>query len=90
MLGLGPSSPSYRLMNVEYGDLTGWDGEWFYHFNLPSYAFIEWMDLKPRNKSLRGVLHHALKGLHLPGEETSDGFRIYGYSRGGKALDYIR
>ena len=90
MLALGPSSPSYRILNVKYGDLTGWDGEWFYHFNLPSYAFIEWLDLKPRSPALRGVLHEALKRLHVPGEETSEGFRIFGYSRAARALDYIR
>ena len=90
MLDLRPLSPSYRILNVEYGDLTGWDGEWLYHFNLPSYAFIEWLDLKPRNLSLRGVLHEALKRLHLPGEETPEGFKIFGYSRCGRPLDYIR
>ena len=90
MLALGPSSPLYRIMNAEHGDLTGWDGEWFYHFNVPSYSFIEWLDLAPRNPALRGVLHEALKRLRLPGEETSEGFRIFGYSRGGRPLDYIR
>jgi hypothetical protein len=90
MLSLRPLSPFYRIMNVEYGDLTDWDAEWFYHFNLPNYAFIEWLELKPRDASLRDVLHEAVKRVHLPGEETPDGFRIFGYARGGRPLDYIR
>ena len=90
MLGLRPLCPSYRIMSVEDGALTDWDSEWFYHFNLPSYAFIEWLELKPRNPSLRGVLYEALQRTHLPGEETSDGFRIFGYARSGRPVDYIR
>jgi hypothetical protein len=90
MLALAPSSPSYRIQNVENGDLTGWDGEWFYHFDLPSYAYIEWLDLKARSPALRGVLHEPLKRLRVPGEETPEGFRTFGYSRTGRPLDYIR
>lgn len=90
MLGLRPLSPGYRIMNAEYGDLTAWDGAWFHHFNLPSYAFIEWLELRPRNPSLRAALHEALKRLHLPGEATPDGFRIFGYARSGRPVDYIR
>src|SRR5262245_51808850 len=70
MLDLRPLSPSFRIMNADYRDLTDWDGEWFYHFNLADYAFIDWLDLRPCNPSLRDVLHEALKHLHLPGEET--------------------
>jgi hypothetical protein len=90
MLGLRPFSPFYRITNVENGYLTEWDGEWFYHFNLTDYALIEWLDLRPRDPSLRGALHQALKRLHLPGEDTPYGFRIFGYGRSGRPLDYIR
>jgi hypothetical protein len=89
MLDLSPLTPSYRLLHVEYGETTGWDGEWFYHFNLPTYRFIERLDLQPYNVLTRPNLHEVLKRLHLPGEETSLGYSIYGYSRGGRHLDYI-
>jgi hypothetical protein len=27
--------------------------------------------------------------IHLPGEETNDGFRVYGYALPGQTLDYL-
>jgi len=90
MLALGRYSPSFRIMDAEYGQPSEWDGDWFHHFYLPNYAFIEWLELKAETPGPRCVLHEALRRLHLPGEETSGGFRIFGYQRGGKPLDYIR
>jgi hypothetical protein len=31
----------------------------------------------------------ALTAIHLPGEETEDGFRVYGYALPGQTLDYL-
>ena len=68
MLALRPHSPSYRIMNAVYGDLTDWDGEWFHHFNLPSYAFIEWLELKARSPAQHEELRGFLRRLRrLPG-----------------------
>jgi hypothetical protein len=31
----------------------------------------------------------AIKRIHLPGEETDDGFRIYGYAEQGQTVEYL-
>src|SRR5262245_31169703 len=89
MLALGRLPPMYRIMNAEYGDLTHWDGEWLHHFNLPSYAFIEWLELKARSPAQHEELRGILRRLRLPGQETALGFRIAGYIRGTTPIGYI-
>jgi hypothetical protein len=68
-----------------------WDGDWFYH--LPTFAWIEWLDIDPIHVKSRGHLLEAarvdltqeildlLRSLSIPCE-TQDGLiRIYGYRR---------
>jgi hypothetical protein len=35
-------------------------------------------------------LKEALARLHVPGERTEDGFKVYGFIPIGKALDYVQ
>src|SRR5262245_56092054 len=89
MLNLKSPRPSYRIMNVEYGDITNWDGEWLHHFCLPSYAFIEWLELRSRSPEQHEELRGVLRRLWLPGQELAAGYRIHGYIRRGAVVGYI-
>ncbi|MGY3404950.1 hypothetical protein ACVWZV_001063 [Bradyrhizobium sp. GM5.1] len=56
-------------------------------------------DLNPLTSSplVRGIprglfgskIRRALKKIHLPGEETVEGFRGYGYALPGQSFDYL-
>jgi hypothetical protein len=37
----------------------------------------------------RELARAALKKIHVPGEETSEDFRVFGYLQGGQSLDFI-
>lgn len=37
----------------------------------------------------REMIGAARKNIHLPGEETDRGFRVFGYAERGQAVDYI-
>jgi hypothetical protein len=65
------------------------DGEWFYHFREGGYKSIFYVDIFLRNHEQREMVRNRLKSMHVPGEESAEGFRVYGYARPGQTLNYI-
>ena len=65
------------------------DAEWFYHFRDGGYDDIRYVDIFADSEAHREQIRSALKTIHLPGEETDDGFRVYGYALPGQTLDYL-
>ncbi|WP_244631127.1 DUF6678 family protein [Aureimonas sp. ME7] len=65
------------------------DGEWFYHFSAGGYDDILLVDIFTDTLAQRELVRAALKRVHVPGEETAEGFRVFGYLRPGQAADYI-
>ena len=65
------------------------DAEWFYHFRAGGYDDIQYVDIFVEGPSHQELIRSALEKLHLPGEETDDGFRVYGYALPGQTLDYL-
>jgi len=78
MDGLAAHRPKWRAKDIS-GYLSAWDGEWFDHFRNEGYASIEWVELHVASSEQRAIVPAALREIHLPGEETEHGFRIYGY-----------
>jgi hypothetical protein len=87
MYGIEPA-PKYRCMTTA-GYYSHPDGEWFYHFRAGGYDDIQYVDIFAESQPHREQIRSALKKIHLPGEETGDGFRIYGYALPGQTLDYL-
>jgi hypothetical protein len=81
--------PSFRCMNIETGQLGQWDDEWFYHWLHGGWEWMEWVELRVHTPQQRDALRAILKQLRFAGEETADGFRIYGYIRTGQAVNYV-
>jgi hypothetical protein len=81
-------APTYRTMftNDYYSRV---DSEWFYHFQEGGYDDIRYVDIFANNALHRQQIASALKAIHLPGEETNDGFRVYGYALPGQSIDYL-
>ena len=50
---------------------------------------MRYVDIFANNALHRQQIASALKTIHLPGEETGDGFRVYGYALPGQAIDYL-
>ena len=65
------------------------DTEWYYHFQEGGYEDIVYVDIFVKDLEHRERIRTAIKRIHLPGEETSDGFRIYGYSQQGQTVTYL-
>ena len=89
MYELGPLHPQFRIKNLDREEPWRWDGEWFYHFRLGEYDSIEYVELRVRSAEQRELVRQRLRAIHLPGVETGDGFRIYGWIKRGEFVDYL-
>jgi hypothetical protein len=89
MYNLGTLSPQWRTLDLESGDLSPWDGDWYYHFRADGYRTIEWVEIKTTTAEQAEAVLAALKLIRVPGHRTDQGFRVYGYSKEGDALEYI-
>jgi hypothetical protein len=65
------------------------DREWHYHFRDGGYDDIVYVDIFADDREHRERIRTAIKRIHVPGEETDDGFRVYGYAERGQTLDYL-
>jgi hypothetical protein len=65
------------------------DGEWFYHFADGGYSDLLQVDIIAEDDAHREMIRAALRPIHLPGEETEAGFRIFGYARPGQVIDFL-
>ena len=90
MYALGPLSPQFRIKDRDREEPWPWDGEWFYHFHLPDYDAIEQVELRVQSVQQRDAVRERLRAIHLPGVETDDGFRIYGWVKPGEPVDYLK
>ncbi|WP_309394581.1 DUF6678 family protein [Chelatococcus sambhunathii] len=80
--------PQFRCKDAN-GFYSEPDREWFYHFRGIEYKSLIYVDILVSDPSQRVIVRTELKVIHVPGEETAEGFRVYGYSRPGQTLDYI-
>jgi hypothetical protein len=80
--------PRWRCMTIT-GYYSEADAGWFYHFRSGGYEDIQYVDIFTDSQTNRERIRSALKAIHLPGEETDDGFRVYGYALPGHALNYL-
>lgn len=87
MYALDPS-PAWSTL-VTSGHRYGPDREWFYHFRDGGYEDIVHVDIQVATSDQRELVQSALKKIHVPGEETADGFRVFGYVERGQTTDYI-
>ncbi|MFD2265622.1 DUF6678 family protein [Lacibacterium aquatile] len=65
------------------------DGEWYYHFRIGLYVDIIHVDILVDTLDQRNKVRQALKTIHVPGEETDTGFRVFGYIESGQTVTYI-
>lgn len=65
------------------------DGEWYYHFRADGYESIRYVDVLVDTPAQRELVRSALKKVHVPGEETPEGFRVFGYLDDGQVADFI-
>ena len=87
MYALDPH-PRWSVLNRN-GYQSDPDGEWFYHFRIGGYEDIVHVDIFAQNPAQRDLIRSALCQIHVPGEETPEGFRVFGYLREGQAADYL-
>lgn len=93
MYGLGRTqgklAPRWRTLCVQNDYLSPWDREWFYHFRNGGYESIQWVEIAADTDEQRDEILTELKKIHLPGERTEIGFRIFGYAKSNVAVNYI-
>lgn len=81
-------SPKWRTLS-DNGFCSHPDREWFYHFQEGGYKDIIHVDIFVDDAAHRKRIKAEIKKINLPGEETKDGFRVYGYVSSGESVDYI-
>jgi hypothetical protein len=89
MYSLENLTPQWRTKDVETGYIPRWDGEWFYHFRDGGYECIEWVEIKVTTPEQNVAVLASLRTIHVPGEKTEEGYRVFGYVAPGKQVDYI-
>lgn len=87
MNGIEPV-PTWSTVHRDTGYSSDPDSDWFYHFR-GGYDAILHVDIAAPNVQQRSAIRLALMSIHVPGEETDSGFRIFGYVVEGQAVDYI-
>jgi hypothetical protein len=84
-----PNNRKWRVKDIETGEISSWDGEWYYHFILDEYKTIEWLEIKVETEEIRNGVLKILNSIHVPGEVFDDVIRVYGYVEIGKPVDYL-
>jgi hypothetical protein len=89
-LAMYSTDPAPRWSTLcQNGHRSAPDREWYYHFRDGGYEDIVHVDIFADDLEHRERIKMAIKRIHLPGEETDDGFRIYGYAEQGQTVDYL-
>ena len=88
MYNLGTLHPRWRTKDLS-GYLSPWDGEWFYHFRNGGYDSVEWVEIQISSLEQDAAVFASLKAIQVPGTRIQCGFRVYGYTAEGIAVDYI-
>jgi len=65
------------------------DREWCYHFREGGYEDILQLDIQVETQEQRERVREALKRVHVPGEETTEGLRVFGHVPDGRAAEFI-
>lgn len=84
-----PTHIQWRTKDIETGYISTWDAEWYYHFRLGDYKYIEWLEIKADTEELRKDLLDILQKIHVPGKVLEDVIRVYGYVDTESYVDYI-
>ncbi len=87
MYALEPA-PAWHTRSTN-GHRYGPDREWFYHFREGGYADIHYVDIVADDAAHRENILAALKKIHVPGEETASGFRVFGWIDPGQDVSYL-
>ena len=90
MHALGELRPRWRTSDLDTGYLSVWDNEWYYHLRVGGYRTIEWIEIAVGSAEQRRAVRGVLVQVHVPGEETGAGFRVYAYIEAGAAVAYIQ
>lgn len=82
------SSPLWKIIFLN-GNESAVDGEWFYHFSEGGYLDIQYLDILTNSVEQHATVGTILRAIHLPGMETSTGYRILGYADSVSYVDYL-
>lgn len=89
MYELKENHPKWRSKSINNECVTQWDGEWYYHFSEGGFKDLEWVEIKAESEEQKELIFSKLKDVHVPGHETANGYRVYGYIKEGQSIDYI-
>jgi hypothetical protein len=89
MYALATLSPQWRTRTLGSGHVSAWDSEWFYHFKAGGYEDIEWVEIRITSEAQKNKVLSQLKRIHVPGHETDNGFKVYGYAESNQIVNYI-
>jgi len=89
MYRLSELSPKWRTCCTANGYVSDWDGEWFYHFSEGGYKDIEWVEIKTENVKQKQLVLSELQMINVPGIETTNGYKVFGYIKEGASVGYL-
>jgi len=82
-------SPQWRTCCITNGYVSDWDGEWYYHFSEGGFQDIEWLEIKVDSLEQKDLVFSELKKIHVPGQESEYGFKVFGFVVEGVSVEYL-
>lgn len=82
------SPPLWKVTSLN-GYESAVDGEWFYHFSEGGYLNIQHLDILTNSVEQHIEVGANLREIHIPGIETSTGYRVFGYVDSISDVDYL-
>lgn len=89
MYELRELSPDWRTRSLKTAYICSWDSCWFYHFRNGEYKDIEWVELRTTSLGQQNLVKDKLQAIHVPGFTYDGGFKIFGYIKEDKPIEYI-
>lgn len=81
-------SPGWKVVLLN-GFESSIDHEWFYHFAISGHNDTHYVDIFPSSPEQHLDIGRILREIHLPGIETTYGYRVYGYMEPYEVIDYL-
>ncbi|WP_430516857.1 hypothetical protein [Bradyrhizobium yuanmingense] len=62
-----PDRPRFRCKNLEAGNLSQWDGEWFYHWTSGGWDWVGWAEPCTETEHQRELVRTILRRIRFAG-----------------------
>lgn len=79
----------WRTRDRHSGYVSHWDTDWYYHFQVGGYDWIEWVEIRPCESEQLATIVAALKEVGVPGVVADETVTVFGYVDAGQLVHWL-